>query len=382
MERLGIIGSAQFSFGRYSREQMYAQIIPAVIHAALRDSGLVADEIDCIVAASDDFGYPPVLALLGLGDLAGGVFMGGHHISLFRHDGAVALKAACAFLAGGIAQLALVLAFSFDNHEKTGLREFFDPLFEAPLDYDHKVAAALQARVYLNHYDLAQERLAAVVVKNRSHGVSNDGAALRENVDLNKILATPYLAPPLRPQDVAPAFDSAAAIVLAREDLALKLHAAPIWIEGFGFGAEPYYFSERRLWNSPALTEAAQKAYSQAGIKEPLKEIDAAELSELFSYQEPMSYEALGFCRAGEGLALIDNLVTLPGGELPVNLSGGCLCGYSLAMAGLGRIIEAVRQLQGRAGNQLDSPRCVLAHSQYGLCGQTQSVWILKISPS
>jgi len=64
-------------------------------------------------------------------------------------------------------------------------------------------------------------------------------------------------------------------------------------------------------------------AYEMAGIKDPLKELDVAEICEPYAFQELLWYEGLGFCGEGEGAKLLDDGVTEMGGELPVNPSGG-----------------------------------------------------------
>ena len=97
---------------------------------------------------------------------------------------------------------------------------------------------------------------------------------------------------------------------------------------------------------------AAKKAYSMAGIKDPLKQIDVAEISEEYSYQELLWMEGLGFCEPGEAGKLIDCGVTKMGGKLPVNPSGGMLSGNPNIVAGMARVAEAVLQLRGEAGER------------------------------
>jgi acetyl-CoA acetyltransferase len=76
-----------------------------------------------------------------------------------------------------------------------------------------------------------------------------------------------------------------------------------------------------------------------------LKEIDVAEISEKFSYEELLWMEGLGLCELGGGGKLIDSGVTKMGGKLPVNPSGGCLSGNPTEVAGMTRVVEAVLQL-------------------------------------
>ena len=115
-----------------------------------------------------------------------------------------------------------------------------------------------------------------------------------------------------------------------------------------------------------------------AGIRNPLREIDVAEISEEFTYQELLWTEGLGFCDRGEGGKLVDSGKTRMGGKLPVNPSGGLLSGNPNGVAGMARAAEAVLQLRGQAGKrQVPGAKIALAHGVTGICGQHQAVMIL-----
>ena len=75
-----------------------------------------------------------------------------------------------------------------------------------------------------------------------------------------------------------------------------------------------------------------------AGISDPLKEIDVAEIYDAFSYMELLWSEGLGFCGKGEGGKLIDSGKTQMKGELPINPSGGVLSAHAVLVAGLARV--------------------------------------------
>jgi acetyl-CoA acetyltransferase len=57
--------------------------------------------------------------------------------------------------------------------------------------------------------------------------------------------------------------------------------------------------------------------------------------------------EAAGFCKEGEGFEFIQSGNVELGGSLPVNTSGGQL---SEGAEGMGKMVEAVLQVTGRAG--------------------------------
>jgi acetyl-CoA C-acetyltransferase len=92
-------------------------------------------------------------------------------------------------------------------------------------------------------------------------------------------------------------------------------------------------------------------AYKMAGIRNPMEEIDFAEIDDGYSYKELQHLEALGFCPFGQAGHLTAEGVTDAGGYLPVNMSGGSLGGgHLLDASGLRAVAEVVLQLRWEAG--------------------------------
>jgi acetyl-CoA C-acetyltransferase len=156
---------------------------------------------------------------------------------------------------------------------------------------------------------------------------------------------------PLSQQDISAHADGAIALVLASEDVADGLSAAPIWIRGIGWCNDASSL-ETRAWGRAIYAEgAAKRAYEMAGIRNPMEEIDFAEIDDGYSYKELQHLEALGFCLFGEAGYLTAEGVTDTGGYLPVNMSGGSLGGgHLLDASGLRAVAEVALQLRGEAG--------------------------------
>jgi acetyl-CoA C-acetyltransferase len=123
---------------------------------------------------------------------------------------------------------------------------------------------------------------------------------------------------------------------------------------------------------------SAKKAYEMAGIENPFTELDVVEVTERFSHEELMIYEALGLCREGKGKILIERGVTERKGQMPVNPSGGALAADPICATGLIRIVEAAKQIRGEAnGYQIPNVEQALAHGQTGICAQSNVVFVL-----
>ena len=158
---------------------------------------------------------------------------------------------------------------------------------------------------------------------------------------------------PLTVQDISPHADGAIALVLASAGVAESLTDAPIWIRGIGWCNDASSL-ETRGWGRAIYAEGAgRQAYEMAGIRNPMEEIDFAEIADGCSYKELQHLEALGFCPFGEAGHLTAEGVTGIGGYLPVNVSGGSLGGGDLLDAsGLRAVAEVALQLRGEAGSR------------------------------
>jgi acetyl-CoA acetyltransferase len=77
------------------------------------------------------------------------------------------------------------------------------------------------------------------------------------------------------------------------------------------------------------------------------EDVDVAQLYDGYSPSVVYWLEAAGFCKRGEGYEFIQGGRIELGGALPVNTSGGQLSEGAL---GFGKLVEAVRQVTGRAG--------------------------------
>jgi len=117
-----------------------------------------------------------------------------------------------------------------------------------------------------------------------------------------------------------------------------------------------------------ANVTAAQSAYQQAGIKDPLKELDLAEVHDCFTITELVIYEDLGFCPRGQAKKFIDDGVFELNGELAVNADGGLKSfGHPIGASGLRMIYEVYKQLQGKAGKrQIKNAKVGMAHNLGG----------------
>jgi acetyl-CoA C-acetyltransferase len=183
---------------------------------------------------------------------------------------------------------------------------------------------------------------------------------------------------PLKEMECAPKSEGIVALLLASEKEAKRLTDSPVWFKGFGSSMDTYYLGDMDLLKGQ-LTNAAERAYDMAGITDPRKEIDVAEITEPYAFQELLWCEDLGFCERGEGARLLESGATGPAGDIPVNPSGGVLAMNPYVSRGLYRLAEVALQIKGQAGErQLDRKIYTgLAHGTHGFAGQFLAVAIM-----
>jgi acetyl-CoA C-acetyltransferase len=201
-----------------------------------------------------------------------------------------------------------------------------------------------------------------------------------EDISFDMVKDSIMLWDPIRYLETCPSSDGAAAMVLASERVAGASSSAspPAWIHGMAMRSEPTMFAGRDQVNPRAGKDCAADVYRQAGITDPRREIDVAEVYVPFSWYEPMWLENLGFAAEGEGWKLTDAGATaLDGGDIPWNCSGGVLSSNPIGASGMLRFLEAAMQVRGQAGDhQVNDVRRALGHA-YGGGSQFFSMWVL-----
>ncbi len=113
-------------------------------------------------------------------------------------------------------------------------------------------------------------------------------------------------------------------------------------------------------------------AYEEAGIKDPVKEIDHAEVHDCFSITELIIMEDLGFAPRGKAPEYVNAGYFDLDGEIAINPDGGLKSfGHPIGASGLRMIYEVYLQLQGRAGpRQRKDPQLGLTHNLGGRPGE------------
>ena len=207
-----------------------------------------------------------------------------------------------------------------------------------------------------------------VAVKDRLNALKNPYAHLQlADISIEKVKDSPMLWDPIHFLESCPSSDGACAMVLTDQAGGLAAAAQPAWVLATAVRSELSTFPGRDAVRPQAGVDCAHDVYRQAGITDPHRQIDVAELYVPFSWYEPMWLEGHDIASAGEGWKMTDRGDTEITGSFPVNPSGGVLSSNPIGASGMLRLAEAALQVRGQAGeHQVDGARVALGQAYGG----------------
>ena len=359
MDRVAVVGAGLTRFGRRVDVGMNHMAWEA-IKAALEDAGIEQKDVDFFAVGNTGVWSEEPLPAITIGEYAGLTPKGTMRVEAACATGSAAIRVAYQAIASGSARVALAVGVEKMYNSPTGAvveligraGNYFWEFENFGLTFPGYYA--LYASAYMAKYEVKEEDLALVSVKNHYYGSFNPYAQFQKPVKLEDVMSSKYVAYPLKLLDSSPITDGAAAVVLADEESARKLTDTPVWIKSQGVASGSANLSKRQdFLGLPASVEAAAQAYRGAGITDPLKQIDVATVHDCFTIAEILAYEDLGFAKRGEGVQLIRDQQTYKDGIIPVNLDGGLKAkGHPIGATGVGMAVEAVKQLRGEAPPQ------------------------------
>ncbi|NDU76732.1 thiolase domain-containing protein [Actinomadura sp. DSM 109109] len=378
-ERCAIIGVGQTAYKTKRLDVSMAGLLREAARRALEDAQLTWKDIDAVVVgkAPDLFEgvmMPETFLAEALG-AAGKPIMRVHTAGSV--GGSTAIVAA-GLIQGGVHDRVLTIAWEKQSESNATWALTVNSPFTTSLVVGAGGYFAPHIRAYMRRSGAPDHIGTLVAVKDRRNALRNPYAHLKiPGISREMVESTPMLWEPIRYLETCPSSDGACAMVLASEDAAKKAPAPPAWVHGTSMRSEPMQFAGRDTVSPQGGKDAAADVYRQAGISDPRRELDCAEVYVPFSWYEPMWLENLGFCGESEGWKLTEAGATALDGDIPWNPSGGVLSSNPIGASGMIRFAEAALQVRGQAGeHQVDGARRALGHA-YGGGAQFFAMWIV-----
>ncbi|MEZ4524216.1 MAG: acetyl-CoA acetyltransferase [Thermomicrobiales bacterium] len=341
---------------------------------ALEDAGLSISDVDGICTA----GFAPYEIAEYMGFVprfTDGTAVGGS--SFVIHVGHAAMA-----IATGKAEVVLI------THGESGRSRVGQPgramppdslrgQFEAPWGLPQPVGAyAMAASRHMAKYGTTKEHLASVAVAAWKWAQHNPKALYygRGEITAQDVFDSPVICWPFNRHDVCLVTDGGGSLVMTSAERAKDLKQTPVLVKGAGESHDHAMISAMPDFTSFAAKVSGAEAMKMAGVTHD--DLDLAMIYDSFTYTVLVTLEALGFCGPGEAGDFVSGGRIEPGGDFPMNTSGGGLAYTHTGMYGMFALIEGVQQLRREfeAPRQVEDIELALVHGTGGLLSSAGTV--------
>lgn len=363
-DRTAVIGVGSSKFERISAAVSPLVPLATAFKNALDDAGLKRSDIDgLLVNIGSPFGvdYDQVSEAFGLD-----IHFSDQTWTHGRQMATVTAHAAMAVEAGLANYVACVCSINWARVGTVGAqgqwqddREIGGAHFEHPW-YGMTSpggAWAMGAQKYFDRYGASSRDLAEVCVSIRNHALLNPAAVMKKPLTVQEHQDSRFVCEPLHLFDYCLTTGGACVIIVTTAERAKNGPNKPVLISGIqgmcagrqeATGARPGLGIHQQDEQYPVPHPRDLAVYKMAGVNH--EDIDAFYTYDAMSSIVWMSLERFGFCKPGEAWQFTKDGRIGPGGELPVNTSGGLLS--EVHVSGWNHICEMVRQLRGVCGER------------------------------
>jgi len=361
-ESVAVLGTFQTVFKTHHPEHTFVEQAQIAAAGVLENAGMTPDDIDAII-----FSLAPTF-FMGVADAdrwaIDHIFGAGKPIMRVHTGGATggsALQAACTLVRSGMHRSVLVVGaerVAESPDAQNILNLIFDVFYERDMPLSTNTSVGLWATRYHQRYGVTQEDMARVVVRARRNAMKNPYAHLKGDITIDDVMKSKMITYPLKLFDICPRSSGSAAMIVGNIEMTKRFCSRPAFVNGIGSKTDTYWVGDRMtptadfdFFDFDIAAAASRECYGRAGITDPVKQIQVAEIYDPYSTMHPVQLEQLGFCSPGTALRLErDGYWNVDSGAVAINPSGGTLCTNAIAVTGLVRAIDAANQVMGRAG--------------------------------
>lgn len=360
--RAAVVGAAETPFTLPGVPGTSYDLTVATARAAASDAGLPPSAIDGIVKYSFDGAINDIELAVALGlrrlDFSTEIPMGGG-------SGPAALAVAAAAVGAGLATNVLcyrtVVADEWWGQlSKPDLgRPYYRDAMELlrPLGwYSYQHMFGMLTHRHMTQFGTTPEACGQVVVTSREHAGRAANALLRDDLDLDAYLASPYTVEPLRVLDDAIWVNGSCAVVVSSAERAADAPhgAAHIVASAQSAGApaqQSFEFWPMRADIHSSFAQIAETLWSRGVGPQDVQSLQCYDTTPVSTM---LALEGLGFCPIGEAGPFIESGGISPGGAVLVSTNGGhTSSGY---VHGFSQVLEAVRRVRpDRTGRTADA---------------------------
>jgi acetyl-CoA acetyltransferase len=209
---------------------------------------------------------------------------------------------------------------------------------------------AMAARRAMHEFGTGPETWKEIAVSQRKWANLNPIAVMHHKpLTHEEYLNSPWIVEPFRIYDACLTSDGGRACIVTTTERARDLPNPTITIMGIGEYNPSVDIHQSDYMAGPSgAKKAGEMAFEMAGIT--VEDVDACEIYDCFTYTVELTLQDYGFFAQGEGQDWFKDGRIAPGGQMPVNTSGGLLS--ESYFMGLTPVTEGVMQLMGRCGER------------------------------
>jgi len=291
-DKIAIVGAGCTRFAE-NFDMSYADMLAEACFQAFEEAGVGPEDIDgaWLSTAFVDGSAMKGRSGMDLAEPVGLFDIPITRVSNFCASGGNAFREACLGLLSGVNDVVLAAGVE-KQRDRPPQKSLVKMMVVAQHQFLQKgETAAGQFAVYatrhMEKYGTKLEHFCMVSHKNHKHGVKNPIAQYRQEIPMETILNSPMVAYPINLLCSCPTTDGAAAAVLVRAEDAKKFNKDYVLVKAqeliVNSGWDLPFFDPRYDFSYfPSTRLAAQRAYKMAGIKDPVNEIDLAEVHDCF----------------------------------------------------------------------------------------------------
>ncbi|KQC06331.1 MAG: hypothetical protein APR62_01205 [Smithella sp. SDB] len=231
---------------------------------------------------------------------------------------------------------------------------------------------ALAAQRAMYEYHTGPETWKHIVVGQRKWACLNPDAIMHgKPLTFEDYLNYKWFVEPFRLPDNCLLNDGGRAVIVTSLERARDLRNPPAVIMGIGahnLSTDIKYSTS--MTGPTGAKKASEDAFKMAGIT--IKDVDACEIYDCFTYTVEITLQDYGFFGPGEGEDWFKGGTIEPGGRMPVNTSGGLLS--EAYYMGLTPLSEAAMQIMGRCEQRQLGPQTNTKNPEIILCSDNGAI--------
>ena len=371
--RAALVGAAQYKPEKYATapRMFHLDQVADLAGQALTDAGLALQDLDGLVVHGPQFHEAGMFVPAMVGEHLGIKLDFAEVVDLGGASGVAAVWRAAAAIELGLCSAVLCVIPSrlapmapHDDHMAAVMKasrfgghstRYGAPEAEMDLPYGHMAqntgyAMIAQRYAAVHGYDAAA--LARIAVHQRANACANpDAMFFGQPLTVDEVLASRMVAEPLRMLEIVMPVAGGAAVIVARDDIAARCRHRAVSVIGCGEHVQsksPTYAAD--MLSTP-IGPASRRAFAMAGVKPA--DVHMAQIYDCYTITVLLTLEDAGFCAKGEGMRFVREHDFTWRGDFPMNTHGGQLSfGQSGTAGGMSQLIEAIHQIQGRAGER------------------------------